>query len=358
MTPTLANLVAELEHRLTGTSVVDRLPDEIAVRIPEAETYVLALFDGLGVEQLAHPAALDLRRSLQATIDAPYPTTTTVSMATVATGLHPVTHGTIGHQMWIPDIEQVVNVLKWRAPDGRPVGMDTLEWLPGPNLWERLAANGVESVTVQPGEFQATPLSRALYRGARFEPVYTHGERIDAVADLCAVGRRLVFVYFAEVDVAAHIGGQSSEMYRSALAAANRAWVELATRLPAGVTMVGTADHGHLDFPEDRKRLIRDPEFGELVFFGDPRSLMVRGERRLIERLAADTGSSVVERDEIVARLGSGPQHPDLVERLPDAVVEPPRDVVLIPRGMDKRLVGYHGGLDRAERAIPVLVAP
>lgn len=357
MQPSLANLVAELEHRLTGSSRVERLPATTSSLIPEANTYVLALFDGVGTAQLDHPSATDLRASHVADVDAPFPSTTTVSMASIATGTHPVTHGTIGHQMWVPRLERVVNVLKWRAQTGQQLDDDTTDWLPAPNLWERLGSAGVEPITVQPGQFARSPLTRALYRGARFEPVFTDDERIEATVQLASVANRFVFVYFAEVDFAAHVYGQGSPMYTDALAGANRAWTELARRLPAGATLIATSDHGHVDFDEGQKLLIRDARYAGLTFYGDPRALYVRGERGPIEDLASETSSRLIEPEEIRSMLGDGPPHPELAERLPDALLLPPADRLLLPRGMDRRLIGYHGGDTRTERAIPVLVA-
>lgn len=354
---TLANLVAELEYRLTGSSRTDRLSDGLSDLIPDSETYVLALFDGLGASQLAHPRAGALRAAHRGTIDAPFPTTTTVSMATVATGTHPVSHGTIGHQMWVPGLDRVVNVLKWITPTGDQLDHDTSGWLPRPNLWERLTAAGVEPVTVQPAHFRDSPLTSALYRGARFESVYTDDERIDATVGLAKSRRRLVFVYFAEIDFAAHVGGQQSPMYADAVAGADRAWSAITNRLPWGAVMIGTADHGHVDFSEHEKVLIRDPIYDPLTFFGDPRALYVKGDPDLIDRLAVETGAHVVDRSEVRRRLGPGPAHPELDLRLPDALLEPPADRVLLPRTMDKRLTGYHGGATSAEREIPILVA-
>ena len=61
----LVNLVAELEHRLTDSSVSPPLHDHFAKLIPEASTYVLFLFDGLGTRQLDHPAAAPFAESLE-----------------------------------------------------------------------------------------------------------------------------------------------------------------------------------------------------------------------------------------------------------------------------------------------------
>jgi len=353
----LANLVAELEFRLTGHSLVDRLDPGISVSIPDASSYVLALFDGLGSVQLGHRAALSLAGASAGSIAAPFPTTTTVSMATIATGTHPVTHGVIGHQMWVPELESVVNVLKWTGQHGTTVEFDTTGFLPGPNLWERLQRTGIEPVTIQPGDFAGSPLTTMLYRGCRFEPVYTDAERLEATIEMARVPGRLVFVYFAEVDYAAHVGGQRSQMYDEAVGRVDTAWSVLSSRLPDDVTLIGTADHGHVDYAEDQKLLIRDPAYRPLTFFGDSRAVMVRGDRELIDRLASETGSSVVERDELVGRLGPGAPHPELEKRLPDALLDPPPDRILIPRGFDKRLVGYHGGLSPGEVDIPLLIS-
>lgn len=357
MSLSLANLVAELEFRLTGHHEVDRLDSDLAAAIPEADTYVFALIDGLGTAQLEHARAAGMRDALIGSIEAPFPSTTTVSMATVATGTHPATHGTIGHQMWIPDLERVVNVLKWRVPTGEAVEYDTAGWLPEPNLWERLKSRGVEAITVQPGHFASSPLTRALYRGARFEPVYTDDERIDATVQLASQPRRLVFVYFAEVDFAAHVYGQQSPMYDDALTGADRAWSELARRLPDGAVLIGTSDHGHVDFTESSKLLIRDARYSSLTFYGDPRALYVKGDRSTIEELSRETGATLVDRAELRVMLGDGPDHAELSRRLPDALLLAPPDRLLLPRGMDRRLIGYHGGSTDAERAIPLLVS-
>jgi hypothetical protein len=109
----LVNLVAELEHRLTGSSSSPRLHDHLAEFIPDASTYVLFLFDGLGTLQLDHPAAAPFAEDLKASLDSPFPATTTVSLATIATGLPPSQHGLLGYQLWLPEAGQVVNTITW-----------------------------------------------------------------------------------------------------------------------------------------------------------------------------------------------------------------------------------------------------
>ena len=44
----LVNLISEIEHRLIGSAPSPRLHPNLAEYIPDSDTYVLCLFDGLG----------------------------------------------------------------------------------------------------------------------------------------------------------------------------------------------------------------------------------------------------------------------------------------------------------------------
>ena len=346
----LVNLVAEIEGRLRGESPTVGLSDSAG--IPETETYVLVLFDGLGIAQLEHSDAAPFRSSLVQTIDAPFPTTTSVSLATVATGLPPSKHGQVAHLTWMPDLELVVNSLKWVTLTGEPVPYEYGSFLPGPNLWERLRRAGVEPITVQPGDFAASPLSRVLYRGARFEGAWDINDLVDATVNLAAEPRRLIFTYLPQVDFAGHVFGQGGEEFTAAIKLAASFWDRLRADLPPGAALIGTADHGLAEFPEERKLLIRQPEFKDLRFAGDSRGVQLWGDKALMEELSDFTGGVLADPLELVG--------PAAIEtsaaRLGEKVLIPPEDLVVLPSGFDKRLRCYHGGLSRAEVEIPVLI--
>lgn len=355
----LPNLLAELEWRLTGSALSPRLHPQLADRIPEAAGYVLLLIDGLGDHQLDHRQARSLAESRQGTLDAPYPTTTTVSLATVATGLPPNRHGVLGHFMLLGDHPHPVNVLRWVDSTGRSVAPDPGRFIPGPNLWERLAAAGVEPVTVQPRGYRDTPLTRILYRGCRFEGVDDMFDFVQAVVDLARVPKRLVFAYFPDVDVSGHMHGLGSESYARALAHIADAWEHISARLPTQVGMAGTSDHGLVPVEQAGKFRIRRRDHPDLVLFGDPRSLYVRGPAERIAALRAEVPATwypvrYIESwwgpPDQAARTPTGRTRPDGV-----FLADPGR--VLLPGHMDRRMVAYHGGLDPREMRIPLLVS-
>jgi hypothetical protein len=348
----LVNLMAELETRLIGTAPSPPLDPGIAASIPGGSSYVVVLFDGLGVAQLAHDAAAPLRGSHRATLHAPFPSTTSVALATVATGLAASQHGLVSHLTWLEEAGRVVNTLKWVDLAGEMVPYDYSSVLPRPNLWERLRRAGIEPITVQPGSFEGSPLSRLAYRGARFEPAWNDRDLVEATIALAAEPGRLIFTYFWPVDFAGHVHGLGSSQFSESLGLASRIWEGIVASVPPGVPVLGTADHGLVEYAEEDKILIRQKEFRGLRFAGDPRGVQVWGELELLTHLAGATGAEMMDP---LRLLGPDPG-PQAKERTGDALLLAPPGKVLLPPGFDKRLHCYHGGLAPAELEIPLLI--
>ena len=351
----VVNLAAELEVRLTGSSASPPLHGGLAELVPEASTYVLVLFDGLGDRQLDHRTAAPLRASRVAGLDAVFPTTTTVNLASVATGLPPSRHGLLGYQQWIPEVDAVVNTIKWTTLYGDPIEFDTTNLLPAPNLWERLSAAGREPITVQPAHFAASPLSRALYRGCRIEDAYSIDDIVEATSQLAAEPGRLVFTYLPHVDFAAHVFGQRSLEYAEAIAMVGAVWERIEQSLPDHAVAVGIADHGHIDVPEGRQVKIEKPLHAGRDFYGDSRVMFVRGDDP--EMLAADLPATWVPLDEMRHWWGPGPVHEAFEARVPSGALIADPGYMVLHKASDDRMVGNHGGLTDAERRVPLLVA-
>lgn len=346
----LVNLVAEIEQGMIGTSPFPGLADPVAFE--DVDTCVLVLFDGLGVAQLDHPEAAVFRSSLAGSLDAPFPTTTPVSLSTIASGLAPSRHGQVAHLSWYPDLELVVNTLKWVTLAGDHVAYDYAGLLPRPNLWERLRSSSVEPITVQPGDFRASPLTRALYRGARFEGAWDTDDLVEATVTLAGEPGRFIFTYVPFVDVAGHVSGLGSEEFTGAMKAAAAVWDGITSRLPPGVALFGTADHGLMEVGESDKILVREPRFDALRFAGDTRGVHLWGDPGLMGELAGSVGGELVDP---APWLGPDPTE-KAVSHLGDRLLLAPPGKAVIPKGFDKRLRCYHGGLMPEEVEIPLLV--
>ena len=348
----LVNVVNEVELRMSGSSPHPGLADDLAARIPAGRSYVIVLFDGLGASQLDHPEARDLARSMAGIVDAPFPTTTTVSLATIATGLVPAQHGLIGYLLWEPTAGTIINTIHMTSAWGGPLDLDLDSFVPSPRIWDRLTGAGIEPVVVQPFNFASSPLTKTLYGSTRFEGYHTPDDAVAVARDVASHPNRFVFLYVPFVDVAAHMAGQDSDAYTEAILLANSIWDRLSATLPEDVTMIGTADHGHVDIAETNKILLPDRVVDSARHFGDGRSMYVTGDPA--ETLDA-TGGVWVPSDDLPSYLGGGVDA-RYRDRMPDGVVLMPDGVAAFTPYMNDRLIGHHGGLTPAEREIPLLV--
>ncbi len=350
----IVNLTATLEHRLTGTAPAPLLHDRLASSVSDTPGYVVVLFDGLGSNQLDHASAEPLRDRWAGDLDTVFPATTTVALASLSTGMTPAGHGLLGYQLWLPELEAVANTIKWTTLWGAPLDYDTRSLLPQPNLWERLAQAGVEAITIQPANFDRSPLTKALYRGARFEPAATYDDIVRATLELAGPGR-LLFTYLPPIDFAAHVHGQASNEYDEAIQIAATVWHKIEDGLGPEVGLVGTADHGHIDFPSERQVKIAKPDHEGRTFYGDGRAMFVRGDgSALAERLPA----TWIPIDEARPWWGNERAHPTFKGRAPDGVLLADDDALLLHRFSDDRMVGNHGAMTNAEQRVPLLTGP
>jgi len=349
----LVNLVAEIEARSIGTSVSLRLDPSLSARIPMGRSTVLVLFDGLGSHQLSHTRAKHLSSARIGDIEAPFPTTTTVSLASVATGLSPAGHGLIAYQLWNPQVGHVMNTIHMTTMFGERIDQDHGSFLPEPNLWERLSHSGFEPVCVQPAHFDRTPLSLALYRGAAFMPYGSLDEALDRTVEAARAPGRFVFLYVPHIDFAAHVSGQSSNDYSIAMAAADDLWARLMTDLPDQTTLIGASDHGHIDVEEQNKVRLTRQQLRDLIVYGDARALFVRGDGASLARvLPADW----IPIDDSTTLWGTGPRHERFEERRPDGILFAHDEYAIFHPRSNDRLIGHHGGLSDEERIVPLLV--
>lgn len=348
----LVNLIAELEFRFTSSTLHDRLNAEHAAHVGSGDSTVLVLFDGLGARQLDHGLAGDLRADLRGVLDAPFPSTTTVSLSTIATGRTPSEHGMLGYLMWLPSAGVLVNTIHMTSAWGEPIDVDLEGFLPSPNLWERLAAAGTEPLVVQPANFTSSPLTKVLYRGARFEGYWNADHAVDVTVDVASHPGRMVLLYVPFVDLAAHMAGQQSDAYDDAMTLANTVWRELRTRLPDSVNLIGTADHGHVDIPEDRRIQLSKNAQSSARLFGDGRALYVLGDPGPV---LAEVPGTWIPRPELDAFWGPGPLDPTLDDRAPDGAIFLDEGYVGLTDVMNPAMVGHHGGVTDRERAIPLL---
>jgi len=344
--------------------------------LPPASRVCVVLADGLGRNLLKQKTAHTpfLRTVMQAGqgavpawLDSTFPSTTAAALASFGTGLVPGQHGMVGYDVLDPDQDKVVNMLgNWDA------GVDPLAWQPFPTVFER-AAESVDVTTVSLPQFSSSPMTRAALRGGRFVSAITPHARTAAAAEAMeGRGPSLMYFYVNELDKAGHRYGCQSEQWEQQLEELDATVKRLNASLPAGTTVLLTADHGMLDVPEQQRiDYSAEPSLIEGVRHtaGEPRMVHLYLEDgvddsardRLLDAWRSRFGDRIwaFTREEAVAAGLFGTLRPAVGPRIGDIMIAA-RDALALydtrrvrPTAME--VVGQHGSLTKAEREVPLL---
>ena len=344
--------------------------------LPPASRVCVVLADGLGRNLLKQKSAHTpfLRSVMQAGqgevpvwLDSTFPSTTAAALASFGTGLPPGQHGMVGYDVLDPAQDKVVNMLgNWDA------NVDPLAWQPHPTVFER-AAGSVTVTTVSLPQFGNSPMTQAALRGGNFVSAVTAHARTAAAAEAMAVaGPALMYFYVNELDKAGHRYGCQSEQWEHQLEELDATVKRLNSSLPAGTTVLLTADHGMLDVPEQQRiDYAADPSLIEGVRHtaGEPRMVHLylddpadAGAReRLLAAWRARFGDRIwaFSREDAIAAGLFGAVRPAVGPRIGDVMIAA-RDALALydtrrvrPAAME--VVGQHGSLTKAEREVPLL---
>jgi hypothetical protein len=357
-----------------GTGALADVPVSVlaALGVPDAPNVLglpalpracVLLVDGLGWEQLrAHPGEAPFLNAMDGgPITAGFPATTVTSLGSLGTGLPPGGHGLLGVQVAIPGTGRLLNCLRWRDDS-----VDPAEFQPAPTIYQRAAADGVDTAYVALGAYRNSPLSRATARGADYLSADGLGQLVGRTERALRRGdRSLVTVYHADLDATGHRFGVGSADWRYQLRFVDVLVQELVSVLPPGAALYVTADHGMVD-PVERVDADTVPELREGVALlgGDARCRYVYSEPGahgdVLAAWAALLGDRawVVPREEAVADGWFGPLAPGMLDRIGDVVAVPYADLAITASEREpwlNRMVGMHGSLVAAEQIVPLL---
>ncbi|HEX9765160.1 MAG TPA: alkaline phosphatase family protein [Nitriliruptorales bacterium] len=368
---TLADLTSTVLARLDVAGAERRLDIELTDRV------ILLVLDGLGRWLLDEHAADApwLHAHTVATLDAVFPTTTSTSLTSIGTGLVPGQHGVLGSSI---------------AWDGAP--LDLLHWCRGtwptdftPALddapperlqprrtaFERAEAAGVAMSVVSRPEFEHSGLTRAGLRGGRFVPVAGLEPTLDAALAAATDPRARTFVYthHGDIDTTGHLQGPGSDAWLRELRRVDEVVSAWADRLPDGVTLLATADHGMVaPDPTGWVELDAHPDLteGVAVIAGEARNRYVHALPGAADDVLATWREVLPDdilvrsRDQAVEAGWFGEVADDVRGRIGDVVATAVGRTNLVHARQDPlggRLAGLHGGLSAVELEVPLIVA-
>ncbi|AOP53196.1 MAG: alkaline phosphatase family protein [Brevibacterium aurantiacum] len=334
----------------------------------ESRTTIVVLIDGMGESQLRqYSGYTPFFRSMAAsrrTLSTGFPSTTANSLSSLATGRLPGGHGVVGYRVLDPSKDTVFNQLTW------DLDVDPVSWVPDATLFERLTEAEVDVVSLGEAKFAGRGLNRASLRGGRFRASKTLEERCaQAIEEAKAPGRRLVYLYWGNLDKTGHVHGSNSSQWTEELEHVDLALSQLANGLPADSTMVVTADHGMVDIDHTLRLDLADApalRSGVRHVGGEPRAVHLYAE----DGAEADVYSAwtetvgeralILSRDEAIRRGYFGPVDPRFRQRIGDFMIICRDEFAIVDSDNESAsaiaLIGHHGSTTERELQIPLLV--
>lgn len=334
----------------------------------ESRATIVVLIDGLGEQQLRrYSGYTPFFRSQAGTrraLSAGFPSTTANSLSSLATGRLPGAHGVVGYRVLDPEKDAVFNQLTWN------LDVDPVAWVPDATLFERLTDAGIDVVSLGEKKFAGRGLNRASLRGGRFRDSKTLEERCaQALAEAKAPGRRLVYLYWGNLDKTGHVHGADSAAWTEELERVDLALSRLASDLPHDATMLVTADHGMVDVDHERRfDLAELPELkaGLRHVGGEPRALHLYAadgaEADVLSAWQETLGDRglILPKSEAIARGYFGPVAPHVYPRIGDFLVICTDGFAVVDSDVESAsalaLIGHHGSTTEQELQIPLLL--
>lgn len=338
---------------------------------------ILLLVDGLGDELLrAHAQeAPGLNSFRKDPVTAGFPATTAASLPSLGTTRPPGEHGLVGYTMAMPGYDRLLNNLGWALYGVGPRTDLRPELVPEriqplPTIFEQAQAAGIPVTHIGKAIHEGSGFTRAGLRGGRFMAADTAETVADeAVRAVRATTGAFVYAYYADLDYQGHVAGPQSQSWRDELMRVDGMVRSLSERLPPGVLLAVTGDHGMVSLsPTQLVDLDREPALvaGLRLVGGEARArhlyVLPGAEADVAAAWQAQFGDrmTIWTREEAVTLGLFGPVVTDAVRpRIGDLVAAAFGPVGVVQRSVDPaqgRFVGHHGSLTSAEQLVPLLL--
>jgi len=344
------------------------------------QTVVLAV-DGLGYMQLLAAkkelgglALLDAAKTDGALfpLTSTCPSTTVAAIGSLCTARPPQDHGLVGYRLYLREFGGIANMIRFAPIDRSRPPYDPEGFVPVPTAFELAARKRVRSRVVTRGRFIGSPLSKMIHRGAEVQGYVGASDFGVRLRDaLTRRRRRLVFAYWDLVDSICHVYGTRTEEFYAEVAAFDAIMEREVLRKTKDVTILLTADHGHVNALKkghlDLRQRSTVLDAIAMQPTGEPRLLYLHAKEGDTERLAGLAADAFRGKARVCTAkeafdaglFGVGPPPPNAMDRVGDVLIMPTGTGAIFGGfvGEHPDLVGRHGGLSADEMLVPCLVA-
>ena len=325
-----------------------------------SSSVVVVMVDGLGLENLLDfaghaPVLARAYKENPSSLRSECPSTTVVSLTSVATGLRAGQHGLVGYTVMDAVAGMRVNLLSgWEQGQGNPAHWKTYQTLAEqhPGLIRVIA----------PNQYAKSGFTALTLAGAKFNGVDDVTSRFQA-AKSQSKASGITYLYVPELDQAGHRFGPKSNEWISVLETIDS---EMQTLVNAGIPTVLTADHGMVEASEQDHIYLESLEALRGIEFettGDTRFAALHLDNENIEAVVSALATELGNRAAVTTWQ-------DLIDagwQVEGKSRAKKPDLVLLARGRtvfyDRRtakpqslkMLGHHGSNTDAETRVPLI---
>lgn len=377
---------------LRNFELPNRCPDCLAPLLERRyRRVVLLIIDALGWNQLHRwveelPALRRLyERARAVPLTVPFPSTTTVALTALYTGLTPAEHTITGHYVYLREVGAVMDVLRF-SPAGDPRrevyaerGVDVHQLFPMYTVFEALRKGGRCGLSLTRGIFTNTALGWLHHVGAEVTGYLSEGDMFVHLRRLLRQEERdgLVVMYWDVVDMLSHEYGPFSPMVRAAVdgffySLEREVLERLTPSERADTLLLITGDHGQCDTtPEEAVCLGEEPALRERLLLppaGQSRAPYLYANQGEVDALGAelrrfeDRFLVLTSQQALAAGLFGSPEHSGRIRsRVGDYIAIGRDGAQLLGAEILRDQLGRkgrHGSLTEDEMIVPLLALP
>jgi hypothetical protein len=376
------------------------LPDElIGKELKGSEKVVQIIIDGFGYTQwMKHTKDHKfLKRFLSKgefnPITSIFPSTTAAAITTINTGLTPQEHGLPEWNVYMDEVDLIINTLPFHAlgdmlPDALlEEGADPSMLYKGKTIYQTLKKKRkVDSFVFLSEKYSHSSYSNIIFKGAKRVPYFKYSDLVNDIRRRLEEhdGPGYYYVYIGDLDTISHEMGPHSEEYKSELSIISHLITEelvgkLKKKTAKDTSMIVTADHGQINVDPEQtiylnryKKLIKNlRKSGRMKSVwpsGSPRDVFLHVKPKKFNETIdylekkLKNHAMVMDIDEAIdmQMFGTGKMHEKFIDRLGDILILPyKRNTVWFEfeKGNKFGFRGHHGGLTKDEMLIPFAVA-
>ncbi len=314
----------------------------------EAETVNFVLADGLGYENLISTES-KLKKFVTGKINSTFPTSTNVALSTIAFNANPIEHGILGYYLFDRKKNSLMNALNWK--DEKSNFSHGKHFENQNTIWKQFKKNSLFVSNFQPKNLVNSRLSNLLYEKSMtlgYEDTY---HLLDFLSDPSILENRFNFVYYPNIDVAAHVFGVGSiEWNKEVREFETFIWKLVETSNKKTCTVI-SADHGLVNIDKNKRHHLNDEK---LNIYGDQRAVYINGSKDDVLYTFRNIPGTLLNSNELTSLLGK-PKTNFVKDLFPDYCFLVEDQHIVYPSHLKTELAAYHGGISDQELKIPII---